>query len=106
MSLTNAKHIITEIDGVRCSVVETGATADRVKFLKELLEHNKFEVKVLEVQAEEGGEPSYTVGVTDLVFNPVFSVYDRSLRTRDGQIVSPDIWNQKATVYKSNYWVK
>ena len=95
MSLNNAKHIIAEFDGVRCTVVESGITAERVAFLKELLECNKFEVKIKEEPSEQPGEPiKHSIGVTDLVFNPVFAVYDRSLRTKDGQFVSPGIWNQ------------
>jgi len=107
MSLNNAKHIIAEFDGVRCTLVESGITAVRLEFLKALLEHNKFEVKTkLEVTEQEGGDVKYAIGVTDLTFNPVFAVYDRSLRTLDGQFVSPGIWNQKTTVYKKMYWVK
>ena len=36
-----AKHIVEEINGTRCTVVEKGATAGRVDFLRELLEFNK-----------------------------------------------------------------
>jgi hypothetical protein len=105
MALTNAKHIIAEIDGIRCTVVESGASEQRIAFLKDLLLANKFEVKVLEEPSEQPGQPvKYTIGVTDLTFNPVFAVYDRSLRTKDGQIVSPDIWNQKDTVYRKMYF--
>ncbi len=107
MSLNNAKHIITEIDGVRCTVVESGISQERLTFLRELLEVNKFTVKYKEELTEQPEEPiNYTIGVTDLTFNPVFAVYDRSLRTSDGQIVSPGIWNQETTVYKSTYWEK
>ncbi len=107
MSLTNAKHIIAEIDGTRCTVVETGAGAERAAFLKELLQANKFDVKVSEEASEQPGGPAkFTVAVTDLTFNPVFAVYERSLRTKDGQFVSPDIWNQKDTVYRKMYFAK
>ena len=107
MSLNNAKHIITEFEGIRCTVVESGISFERLTFLKELLECNKFEVKVKEEPPELPGDPmKYSIGVTDLVFNPVFAVYDRSLRTKDGQFVSPGIWNQETTVYKRMYWMK
>lgn len=106
MPLQNAKHIIAEFDGVRCTVVESGISPERLAFLKELLEHNQFEVKVKEEPSEQEGEAAkYSLGVTDLVFNPVFAVYERSLRTKDGQFVSPAIWNQQSTVYKRMYWL-
>jgi hypothetical protein len=107
MSLNNAKHIIAEFDGVRCTVVESGITKERLAFLKELLECNKFEVKVKEEPSElPEGPVKLVLGVTDLTFNPVFGVYDRSLRTKNGQFVSPGIWNQETTVYKRMYWEK
>lgn len=105
MSLNNAKHIIAEFDGVRCTVVESDLTKERLEFLKDLLEFNKFEVKVKEETSEQPGEPvKISLGVTDLTFNPVFAIFERSLRTKDGQFISPGIWNQNTTVYKREYW--
>ena len=37
MSILKGKHTIKEIDGTRCTVVEKGATAERVRFLTNLL---------------------------------------------------------------------
>jgi hypothetical protein len=77
MALNNAKHIIGEIDGVRCTIVETGATLERVAFLSDLLGFNNLEVKEMQEPSEvAGSEPKYTIGVTDLIFNPVFAVYE------------------------------
>jgi hypothetical protein len=105
MALNNAKHIIAEFEGVRCTVVESGITPERLIFLKELLECNKFEVRVKEEPSEVPGEPvKLSVGVSDLCFNPVFAIYERSLRTKDGQFVSPDMWNQKTAEYHREYW--
>lgn len=105
MPLNNAKHIIAEFDGVRCTVVESGISSERLSFLKELLECNKFEVKVKEEPSELPGEPAkLSIGVTDLVFNPVFAIYERSLRTKEGQFVSPAMWNQIETAYNREYW--
>ena len=108
MPLTNAKHIISEIDGIRCTIVESGIPLERVSFLKELLEFNKYEVKVKEEPPVEGsGEAAkYTLGVTDIIFNPVFAIYERRLKTKDGQIVSPSMWRQESTVYSSSYWME
>lgn len=107
MSLTNAKHIIAEFDGVRCTVVESGVSKERLAFLKDLLEYNKLEVKIKEEASEQAGEPAkISIGVTDLTFNPVFAIFERTLRTKDGSFVSPDMWNQKTTVYDRMYWSK
>ena len=41
-----AKHIVEEISGQRCTVVEKGIEKKRVDFLKKLLQHNQFEVVI------------------------------------------------------------
>ncbi len=93
MTINNAKHIVSEIDGVRCTIVESGITLDRLAFLTDLLQFNRFEVKEMTIPPEaEGGEPKYTLGVTDLVFNPVFAIYERSLKTREGKFVTSAYW--------------
>ena len=93
MAINNAKHIVGEIDGVRCTIVESGITLDRLAFLTDLLQFNDFDIKEMKVPSEvEGEEPKYTIGVTDLVFNPVFAIYERSLKTRDGKFVTPAYW--------------
>ncbi len=48
MSLLSGKHIVKEVQEIRCTIVETGATRERVDFLKDLLELNGYEVKVEE----------------------------------------------------------
>ena len=100
-----AKHTVEEINGVRCTVVEKGATAARVDFLKKLLEFNKFEIQVAEDKKETEDAPTlFTIGVTDLVFNPVIAVYEMSLKTPDGKRVSPAYWDQKETEIVDQYW--
>ena len=100
-----AKHIVEEINGVRCTVVEKGATKDRVDFLKGLLEFNKFEVLVAEDKKETEDAPTlFTIGVTDIVFSPVIAVYEMSLKTPDGKRVSPAYWEQKTTEIVDEYW--
>ncbi len=60
MALTKGKHIVKEIDSVLCTVVETGISTERMNFLKELLEFNKFEVKTekdeVKAKAETKGD--------------------------------------------------
>ena len=45
MSLTNGKHIIKEIEGTRCTLLEAGIPEERMEFLKHLMELNGYEVK-------------------------------------------------------------
>lgn len=104
MSVFKAKHTVTEIEGVRCTVVETGVNRERMTFLKNLLEVNKFEVKV-QPDNKDGEPESFTVGVTSLIFNPVIAVFERNLKTADGHIVSPAYWQQKTTICDPRYWI-
>ena len=95
MSINNAKHIVSEIDGVRCTIVESGITLDRLAFLTELLQINNYEVKEMIIPTEtEGEEPKYIIGVTDLVFNPVFAIYECLLKNREGKCVTPEYWRK------------
>jgi len=101
-----AKHIVEEVNGQRCTIVEKGIDKKRVNFLKELLSHNKFEVVVEEVaKTEESTEQLYNVGVTDLVFNPVIAVYEMSLKTAKGEPVTAAWWNQESTESVKEYWL-
>ena len=104
-SLTSAKHQIGEIDGIRCTIVESGITKKRMEFLRELLTFNKLEVKVKEDAAAEGsGETLYTLGVTDIIFNPVYAVYERSLLGTDGTVVTPAYYRQMEGDTSVLYW--
>ena len=107
MALTNAKHIIGEIDGIRCTIIETGATLERVAFLTDLLSFNNLEVMELKENPETPGqEEKYTIGVTDLIFNPVFTIYERQLKTREGGFVTPAYWNQECIECDPRYWAR
>jgi hypothetical protein len=107
MGLNNAKHLISEIEGVRCTIVESGADAARAAFLRYLLEFNNYEVKELIVPSQdEGGEPTYTIGVTDLVFNPVFAVYECLMKIPEGGYVTPGYWLQECTDCDPRYWMR
>ena len=109
----NKNHEFEEVNGIKCSIVEKNATEARVAFLKKLLEYNRFEVVVgasapakpaKGAVAETTEEPkaegpsSFTVGVTNLLFNPVNAVYGRLLKTPDGHFVTPAYWQQQETV--------
>jgi len=103
MALNKGKHLVEEIDGVRCSVVEKGVSPVRTEFLKNLLEINKYTVKV----AAEGEAGTFKIGVTDMLFNPVVDVYKRSLKSFSGKKVTPAYWLQESTKEgeaEVNYW--
>lgn len=103
MSL-QGKHQYGEISETRCTIVEKTISAERVEFLKALLEDNGFTVLVEENKKTEEEPTTYNLGVSDLVFNPTIWIYDRKLKTKDGNIVSPDYWLQKSDKTKPQYW--
>ncbi len=95
MPFTGA-HKEKEIDGVLCRLVEESISVKRMEFLKKLLEHNGFEVKVEEnTKSEEdkgNAVKSYNLWVTDVLFNPVIYVYELRLKTPGNKIVTPAYW--------------
>jgi len=98
MSLNKGKHIVEEINGVRCTIVEKGISNERCQFLIELLKINGFTIEVA------GASDDLTLGVTDLIFNPVIAVYQQRLKTASGKKVSPAYWNQLTNDPRSEYW--
>lgn len=102
MALNKVKPIVEEFEGVRCIVVEAGMGAERADFLKKLLVHNGYEVKQLTTP-----ENTITLGVTDLLFNPVIDVYKRRLKSLTGKRVTPAYWLQQSsgeTESEVTYW--
>jgi hypothetical protein len=124
----NKNHEFEDLDGVKCAVVEKNAGKDRVSFLKDLLEFNNYkvivvpspppkaaqataqatagtpapkpaegEVPVVEVSAPPADE-TFTVGVTNVMFNVTNALFGRLLKTKDGHIVTPAYWQQKDPV--------
>ena len=103
MALNKGKHIVEEIDGVRCSLVEKGVSPTRTEFLKKILELNKYTVKV----AAEADATTFKIGVTDMLFNPVVDVYKRDLKSLSGKRVTPSYWLQQSNEEAEaevNYW--
>ncbi|HNY01758.1 MAG TPA: hypothetical protein PKG48_04185 [Bacteroidales bacterium] len=95
MPLLKGKQTIAEIEGIRCSVIETGISPERATFLKDLLAFNGFEVKLEKEKAKDGTElETFVIGVTDILVNPVITLYEKKLRRKDGQVVTPAYWNQ------------
>jgi hypothetical protein len=107
MAINNAKHIVGEMEGVRCTIIESGITNERAAFLRQLLDFNNFDVKELKVTPEAPGEETtYTIGVTDLIFNPVFAIYECLLKTPEGSYVTPGYWNQECMDCDPRYWIR
>ncbi len=119
----NKNHEFEDINGIKCAIVEKNATPERVQFLTALLSFNKYQVVVAESIAPkavtttpapiaEGAEATttpavpetpvepttFTVGVTDLTFNPTNSVFGRALKTTDGHVVTLSYWQQKDAI--------
>ena len=105
MALQYKKHTFGKMGDTQVTIVEDGLTKERLEFLKEILEYNKFTVMVEEVASkEEGGSSTFKLGVTDLLFNPVIWIYDRRLWTKDRRLVTHEYWDQASTETKPQYW--
>ena len=108
----NQNHVSEELNGVKCAIVEKNVTADRATFLKQLLIHNKYTVEIAAspppkmaapAPPKEGETPlpapavpeTFTVGVTDMMFNPINAIFGRQLHTPDGHVVTLAYWYQR-----------
>jgi hypothetical protein len=109
----NKNHEFEDLENIKCSIVEKNVSPERVAFLKDLLTYNKYEVVVVASPAPKATPASdsdptptpepvapstFTVGVTDLRFNPTNAVFGRSLHTLSGHIVTLAYWNQEDAV--------
>lgn len=103
--LTKGKHVVAEIGGVRCTVVETGISEQRMKFLQDILTANHYDVKVEEEKKEDTSLPlTFKIGVTDILFNPVIAIYASKLLLPDGRIITPAYWNQQTDHNDPRYY--
>ena len=123
----NPNHAFEELEGVKCSIVEKNCTPERADFLKKLLEFNKFTVQIVKspppkvappkpaaplVEGEVAPPPpapptppeTFTVGVTDLSFNPISAVYNKELQTPGKQFVDVKYWKQEAEAPSTQKW--
>ncbi len=122
----NKNHEFEDLDSIKCAIVEKNASPERVAFLKQLLELNKYQVVVVgspapktaaapvAAPAVEGdattaapappvpeappAPSTFTVGVTDLTFNATNAIFGRQLKTDNGTIVTLAYWQQKESV--------
>lgn len=102
----DGKHTFGNIGDIRVSFVEKKIPEARKNFLKKLLEHNGFEVVVEEEKRKEEDPQLFTIGVTDMTFNPVVWVYERKLRTFDDHKVTAAYWNETSKETAPQYWLK
>lgn len=99
------KHMFGSIEETRVTFVEKKIDENRKDFLKKLLEHNGLEVLIQDEKRKSEEEPQlYSVGVTDMVFNPTIWVFQRKLRTFEGKKVTQDYWCQRSEETKPQYW--
>ena len=117
----NKNHEFEELNGVKCAIVEKNASVERVAFLKQLLELNKYTVVVVASPPPKPAPPAisktpdateartqptvesqlppppetFTIGVTDVTFNPTNAIFGRLLRTKDRHVVTLAYWNQQ-----------
>ena len=54
----NKNHPFEDLNGVKCAVVETNVSQDRVDFLKPLLEHNGYEVVIAAAAPPNAAKPA------------------------------------------------
>jgi len=121
----NKNHEFEDLDSIKCAIVEKNASPERVAFLKQLLESNKFQVVVVgspapkaapaapvPAPAEGDATPApappvpeapaapttFTVGVTNLTFNATNAIFGRQLKTDNGTIVTLAYWQEKEAV--------
>lgn len=127
----NKNHEFEELGGIKCAIVEKNASKERVAFLKDLLEFNEFEVVVVaspppkaaappkpvapadptaqpQPQSQPDGPPpppapeTFTIGVTNLAFNPTNAIFGRLLKTKDGHVVTQAYWYQKDPISRDD----
>ena len=98
----NKNHEFEEINGIKCGIVEKNVSAERAAFLREILEANRYlvEMATSSKPAADGtpGPETFTIGVTDVTFNPINAVFGRLLKTKDGRVVTLAYWQQKETI--------
>src|SRR5258708_6973691 len=107
----NQNHLFEELNGLKCAIVEKNVAPPRVEFLRRLLEYNGFTVVVAprpppkappaggsgpaDATAVAPAPETFTVGVTDVLFNPVNAVFGRLLKTPGGHTVTLAYWRQQ-----------
>jgi len=99
----NKNHEFEDIEGIKCAIVERNVPEARTSFLKQLLELNGYQViivpspppKTANPELEINIVPTFTVGVTDVMFNATNAIFGRLLTSNQGTIVTRAYWLQQ-----------
>jgi len=115
----NQNHLFEELNGVKCAIVEKNVAPGRVEFLRGLLEYNGYKVVVVgspppkaaamgvgaaapageaagaEAAPAQPAPETFTIGVTDVMFNPVNAICGRLLKGPGGHVVTLGYWKQQ-----------
>jgi len=107
----NQNHLFEDLDGIKCAIVEKNASKERVAFLQKILEYNRYKVIVvpspppkaapapadpsLALAPAETSPETFTIGVTDVMFNATNAIFGRLLKLPGGHIVTLAYWQQK-----------
>ena len=111
----NKNHEFEELNGVKCAIVEKNVSQERTDFLNDLLKLNNYTVVVVPsppakaapavasatatpTEAAPPPPATFTVGVTDVTFNPTNAIFGRLLKTKDGRVVTLAYWQQKEQI--------
>ena len=111
----NKNHEFEELNGVKCAIVEKNVSHQRTDFLNDLLKLNKYTVVIVAsppakvaplpagaanatVEPAPPAPATFTVGVTDVTFNPINAIFGRLLKTNDDHVVTLAYWQQKEAV--------
>jgi len=116
----NQNHLFEDLNGIKCSIVEKGVLKERADFLQQILEYNRYTVLIVPspppktapaatpapdpatgsatppiASTDPPAPETFTVGVTDTMFNPVNAIFGRLLKTPGGRTVTLAYWQQK-----------
>jgi hypothetical protein len=109
----NKNHEFEDLDGVKCAIVEKNVSNERTEFLRQLLVYNGYTVIIQTspvpkaaaapiavpdqpvVEEEPVAPETYTVGVTDVMFNAINAIFGRLLKTPENRVVTLAYWKQQ-----------
>lgn len=118
----NKNHEFEELDGIKCAIVERNVSQERALFLKDILVQNGYTVVLVPSPPPKAAKPTkpaadeavtvpeatppapetFTIGVTDLMFNPINAIFGRKLKTKKGQAITLAYWEQRDIVSRDD----
>lgn len=108
----NKNHECEELNGIKCAVVEKNVIKSRADFLATLLQFNGYDVVIAPSNAAKANTAVdatqeleqtetvelFTIGVTDLSFNPINAIFGRLLKAPGNRVVTLAYWQQKTAI--------